>query len=118
MPVVTVRVNARDYQIACDNGQEEDLRQLANEVDDRVCDLLRRMGQNPGDFMALLLAAITMADELAENKKALTRMADDLKRQSGKGGEGRIAQMEAAMATTLEDIAARIEKIADSVEIG
>jgi cell division protein ZapA len=129
MSVVTIKVNGRDYQIACDDGQEEDLRLLADDVDERVRSLTMRMGSNPGEFMALLLTSLTMADELIENKKEIDKYAAELRRlqsllsstpRSAAGdakGDARMEQMEAAMTMTLEDIAQRIEKIADQIEI-
>lgn len=120
MTAVTIKVNGRDYRVACDDGQEEHLRFLADEVDDRVRSLLFGMGDNPGENMALLLAALTMADELVELKK------ENEKLRAGSGHNGhktpanndiRIQAMETAMAATLDEIANRIEKIADQVEI-
>lgn len=127
MAVVTIKINGRDYQIACDDGQESDLRFLAEEVDNRVSMLVSRMGANPGEYMALLLSALTMADELIENKKELDKYASEMKRiqsmtamanrAKAPQNDARLSEMEAAMAATLEDIASRIEKIADKIEI-
>jgi len=69
MTAVTIKVAGRDYRIACDDGQEEHLRFLADELDDRVHSLIFGMESNPGEAMSLLLAALTMADELIELKK-------------------------------------------------
>ncbi len=117
MTAVTIKVNGRDYRIACDDGQEEHLRFLADEVDDRVRSLIFGMDNNPGEGLSLLLCALTMADELIELKKE----NEKLRRQGATSGdridEARILEMEAAMAATLEEIAGRIEKIAEQVEI-
>ena len=40
MPQVDVNINGRRYQIACDEGQEEHLTQLADYVDKRVQELV------------------------------------------------------------------------------
>ena len=69
MTAVTIKVGGRDYRVACDDGQEDHLQFLADEVDDRVQSLLFGMGNNPGEGMTLLMAALTMADELAELKR-------------------------------------------------
>lgn len=123
MAVVTIRVGGRDYQVACDDGQEEQLRFLADDVDDRVRLLIHRMGGSPGEFMALLLTTLTMSDELIENKKEIEKCLGEIRKlrsytdqQAKQDPDNRIAQMEVAMAVTLEEIAARIEKIADGVE--
>ncbi len=124
MAAISIRVNGREYQVACDDGQEEQLRLLADEVDDRVRSLVFRMGANPGEGKALLLAALTMADEILESRKENERMSAEMNDLSSQvddekrlAHETRLIEMEAAMATTLEEIAHRIEKIAEQVEI-
>lgn len=122
MAVVTIKVGGRDYQVACDDGQEEQLRLLADDIDERLRALLFGMkGNPPGEGLGLLLTALTMADELSEQKREIERLAADCQQlRSHMGGElaaeGRIAEMEDAMAVTLEEIAARIERIAGQVE--
>ncbi len=124
MSIVHIRVNGREYDVACDDGQEEHLRLLADEVDDRVRSLVYSMGGNPGEAMALLLTSLMMADELLENR----RETEKLLHEAGKlrsavvpaepdGKDERLAELESAMAVTLEEIAARIEKIAGQIEV-
>lgn len=127
MAVVTIRIHGRDYQIACDDGQETDLRRLGDEVDERVSALVAGMGASPGEYMALLLTALTMADELNEKQKEMDILALEMRkirslngmasRARAQSGDTRLADMEAAMAATLDDVAARLEKIADKIEI-
>ncbi|MGB1547966.1 MAG: cell division protein ZapA, partial [Alphaproteobacteria bacterium] len=45
MAQVTVEINTREYDIACDNGQEEHLERLATFVDKRVGELIASVGQ-------------------------------------------------------------------------
>lgn len=125
MSVVAIKVNGKDYQVACDNGEEDRLLTLAAEVDERIQSITFGMKSKPNEAMGILLAALMMADELAEktreneelaveSKRAVARAS--VKRDSG-DAEARLAEMEAAMAATMEEIAARIEKIADQVEL-
>src|SRR5689334_18707570 len=106
MTAVTIRVGGRDYRVACDDGQEEHLRMLADEVDDRVRSLVFGLDNNPGEGMSLLLAAITMADELVELRKESEILART-KGYLSPADESRIRDMELAMATTLDEIAGR-----------
>jgi len=124
MALVTLRINSRHYDVACDDGQEDHLRTLADEIDDRMRALVRAMGSNPGESMALLLTALTMADEILENKRENRAVADEVQRLASLvnddkqlGQEGRMVEIEHAMAITLDEIALRIEKIADQVEM-
>lgn len=65
MATVEITVNGRGYNVTCDDGQEERLQRLAAEVDARVRDLAARIGQI-GDARLMLLASLTLADDLAE----------------------------------------------------
>jgi cell division protein ZapA len=97
MAIVAIKVNGREYNLACDDGQEEHLRHLADEVDGRVRALSARMGGQIGENMGLLLAAVTMADELIEKKQ------ENLNYDEG------------AVMAALNEIANRMETIAERV---
>ena len=62
MPLVNVMVNGRAYTIACDEGEEDHLRELAAHVDAKVREVLGSVGQ-VGDTRLLLMAALLIADE-------------------------------------------------------
>jgi cell division protein ZapA len=124
MAIVQIRVGTREYNVACDDGQEEQLRVLADEVDDRVRALTRAMGASPGESMSLLLTALTLADEVIENKKETEKVSSEVQRlallvndDQKLEQEDRMVEIENAMAVTLEEIAMRIEKIARQIEI-
>ena len=121
MAIVHIRVGNREYDVACDDGQEDHLRLLADDVDERVRSLLYSMGQGANENLALLLTALTMADEIIENKKEIREVAQEVARLSrqleAERTHNHAAEMEAAMAHTLDDIALRIEKIAEQIEI-
>lgn len=123
MSIVHIRVNGKEYDVACDDGQEEHLRLLADEVDDRVRAVAYGMG-NPSENMALLLTALMMADEAIENKKEIKKIATEIEQVKTRvdddkktAQDDRMAEIETAMAVTLEEIAARIEKIATQMEV-
>ncbi len=120
MTTVGVKIGGREYYLACDDGQEEQLRLLADDVDDRVRDLSLRMGGNVGEIMGLLLTAITMADELIENKKEIDKLSTEVRYLSsilqGEAPQG-LLEAQNAVADTIEEIARRIETIAERVEM-
>jgi cell division protein ZapA len=127
MAIVHIRVHGYEYDIACDDGEEDQLRFLADEVDDRVRAIASGKGGNPGEAMSLLIAALVMADELIENKREIKKIAAEANRlaalvQNSKNSApaqqpDRMAEIESAMAVTLEEIALKIEKIADRIEM-
>src|ERR1700744_3512195 len=65
MPLVNVMVNARAYTIACDEGEQEHLKELAAHVDAKVRELIGSVGQ-VGDQKLMLMAAVLITDELFE----------------------------------------------------
>lgn len=122
MATVRVNIHNREYHLACDDGQEEQLIGLSQEVDDRVRALGRAMPQ-AGEAMLLLLSAITLADELSDTKRNVRQLQSQLKKMQEMVNEeehlhdqARLVEMEAAMAATLQEVAARIEKIAEQLE--
>ncbi|MEZ5690463.1 MAG: cell division protein ZapA [Rickettsiales bacterium] len=123
MAVVDVKINGKSYQLACDDGQEEHLRTLGDDVDDLIRELAGRVGGGLSEVMGLLMASVTMADELIENKKEINKILEENKKYRAiiEQGGGQVIdegeRIDDAIATTIEEIAQRIEKIADSLQI-
>jgi len=122
MAVVRIRVHGKEYQVACDDGQEEQLQFLASEVDERMKTLLHGMKSHPGEVMSLLLTALMMADEAYENRREIDYLNTEVNRlattpEVKQEGSDRMTEIENTMIATLEDIAARIERIADRIEL-
>jgi cell division protein ZapA len=72
LPKVEVSINGRSYSVACDEGQQDRVRELAGMVEDRVKQLI---GPGPvggvGETQILVLAGLMLADELSETKATL-----------------------------------------------
>lgn len=65
MGQVTIRVGGYAHPVACQDGQEHHLQQMAAEVDRRI-GALKAMGMQFGETRMLLLAALQLADEAAD----------------------------------------------------
>ncbi len=124
MAIVAVRVNTKEYKIACDDGQEGHLQTLAQDLDERIGRLNYQMGGDPGEVMALLLSGLMMSDEANENAKETERLSSEVRRLTQMLSQNRppmdaerMAEMERSMVDTLNQITSRIEKIADQVEL-
>jgi len=119
MAEVSVTINGRVYRMACDPGQEDHLARLGRELDQRIAQLRESFGEI-GDTRLAVMAAIMVADELAEVKRRL-RTADQ-EVQSLKDARERAAQRneegEHALADILESAAERIERLAQSLNSG
>lgn len=107
MAVVDVTVNGRNYQVACDDGQEPHLLELARLIDSRIAELARDMGQ-VGDARLILMAGLLIADELADAKEEVRTLKEAL-------GTARRAGAESAQ-ESLDSVAKRIERIAARLE--
>jgi cell division protein ZapA len=105
MPLVSVVVNDRSYSLTCDEGEEDHLRELSQELDRRVRSLSDQVGQ-AGDTRLILMSAILALDELSDAKKELAAL-------KGKGGPARGA--DDSLADLLENATSRLEAIAAKI---
>jgi len=98
-------VNGRAYTIACDEGEEEHLRELAAYVDGKVRELLGSVGQ-VGDTRLMLMAAILITDEYMHAMDKLRTQTQSL---------SDAANAETIAVEALEAAARRVEDIAASL---
>ena len=69
MANVNIKFNNKDYLLSCDDGQEENLKELATHLDSKYNELKKNLG-NIGESKLLLITAIQMVDDyFALNKK-------------------------------------------------
>jgi cell division protein ZapA len=116
MPLVNVLVNGRAFTVACDDGEEDHLRELGQFIDNRVRELSGAVGQ-VGDARLLLMAGLVVADELSEalglledrdrEIVALKAISVETEEETAKSGD--------RIAGALENAASRIEAIAARV---
>lgn len=109
MSRIEVSVNGRAYQISCDEGQEQRVEQLASNIDRLVSRLTREFGQI-GDARLLLLASLTISDELAETRRRLADYSDETVRLDPEthGGARRVID---AARLRIADMAARLDAL-------
>jgi cell division protein ZapA len=113
MAQVTVTIDGKAYRMACEEGQEDHLTDLANRFDQYVSHLKSQFGEI-GDLRLTVMAGIMVMDELSEvnrRLKSLQTEADNLK-------QGRDATMadrqkaEEALASVLSEVTTQIHGIA------
>jgi cell division protein ZapA len=109
MAQVTVTINSRKYQIACDDGQEAHLSRLGTYIDKRISELVAAVGQ-VGDARLLVMASLLLADELSDAYAALEKLGG-----ADRGAAGARAAEE-EFGARVETLAKRIEDIAASLE--
>jgi len=111
MAQVTVTVNNRAYSIACDDGEEAHLRDLAKYVDAQISGLVRSVGQL-GEARLLLMGALMIADQLAEADERV----EELKRRGEEAADAPPAISADHAARMFESAARRIEALAARLE--
>jgi len=117
MAQVLLTINGRTYPIACDDGQEERIRQLGTYIDRKVSDFAAKWGQI-GDARLILMASLVVTDELAETSEQLRKLRQAASGSAGPAGaeHDRSAATEAVLAAGIESLAARIEAVAARLE--
>lgn len=70
---VNVNFNNRDYLLACEEGQEDDLQKLTEELNKKFDQLKKDLG-NLGEAKLLLITAIQVIDELYTLKSSLSKL--------------------------------------------
>ena len=71
MAQVTITINSREYAVACEDGQELRIIQLANILDEKA-KALTEGSQQVNECMLLAMVGLVLADELSELKKGAT----------------------------------------------
>jgi cell division protein ZapA len=107
MPTVTIGLNGRNYDIACGEGEEARVQELAGELRRRM----EGLAKNSGPVAENLLFALTgllLADELDQKNRQISL----LKGQQ----EDLVQRREIALADTIERLAVKIEAIAARLE--
>jgi len=107
MGQLNVTINGRPFAVTCDDGQEARTRRLGQYVDAKVAEFVGSFGQ-VGEARLLLLAALVIADELADASEALR-----LERSGAQAPEPAAAD---AAASGINGIAQRVEAIAARLE--
>ncbi len=113
MAQVTVMIDGKAYRMACEEGQEDHLTELANRFDQYVSHLKTQFGEI-GDLRLTVMAGIMVMDELSEvnrKLKSLQAETDTLK-------QGRAATLsdqqknEEVLASALSEVTSQIHEIA------
>jgi cell division protein ZapA len=117
MATVTVSINGRNYRMACDDGQEEHLTRLAKDLDGRIAQLRNDFGEI-GDMRLTVMAALTIADELREQRGQLRRIEDELAalQDARVVAADRTKATENAIAAAFISAAERIEALARALD--
>jgi len=113
MASVNVTINGRNYRMACEDGEEPHLMELARDLDERIARLRSSFGEI-GDMRLTVMAALMISDELTESAKQLRTLDGELARvrDMGEVAGDRVEATENAVSAALNSAADRIERLA------
>ena len=119
MTQVNVTINTRQYRMACEDGQEQHLLKLAEDLDQRIAQLRQSFGEI-GDNRLTVMAALTIADELLEAGKRIRSLEDELSalQDARMIAADRAQATQAALVAAFNSAAARIEGLAKTLNQG
>ena len=125
MPQVLVTIDGRSYRLACSPGEEEHLGGLAKYVDGKITEMHGSF-RDIGDQRIVVMAALSIADELFEAKRKAEGRASDAEgalsrekhaaeqlaseSEAREAAMARVAELEAAIA----EATSRIEALAET----
>ncbi len=125
MAKVNLEINGRKYALGCDDGEEPRLQRLGEKLDARVRTLADQFGQI-GDVRLLVMAGITMTDEMEELRENMDGAAEtataDLRRETedalaaAQKLEATAQKSEVSAADALADAARQIEQLAAKLQ--
>ena len=81
MANVNIKFNNKDYLLSCDDGQEENLKELANHLDAKYNELKKNLG-NIGESKLLLITAIQMVDDYFALSKKVNSKKNEFEKLS------------------------------------
>ena len=83
MANVNITFNGKEFLLSCDDGQEEHLVELSEQLNNKFANLKSQLG-NIGENKLLLITSIQVMDEYFETKKKIEEKKRELKDLSNK----------------------------------
>ncbi len=125
MPQVEIKIGGRNFEVACQEGEEQFLMTAAAMLDVEASSLSTQVGRMPESRM-LLMAGLLLADRTAgledQVREAEVKMSqlqaqlDAAQSQSAQVERVEVPVMPAEVLDTMAEFAARAESLADEVE--
>jgi len=117
MPQIEVTINNRSYRLACEEGEENHLRELSRYIDRQVDAIKGEFGQI-GDARLLVMASLTIADKLSETFTKLEKLETEVNELRGQSKRLRVDTdgLKEATAKDLDNLASRIEVLTRQID--
>ncbi|SMH57724.1 cell division protein ZapA [Maritimibacter sp. HL-12] len=119
MPDVNITIGNREFEVACQDGEEHFLRAAATMLDTEAQTLVAQI-RHLTESRMLLMAGLMLADKTAgidDNLKLAEKRIAELEAQLAEAqNAAKAARLPEGLADTMAEIAARAEAIAMAVE--
>ena len=117
MPEVNVEIDGKKFRMACEDGQEQHLMELAERFNRTVMGLKESFGEI-GDNRLVVMAGIAVLDELAESEDRIEALKQDIADLTTAGREVTLEaeELEQKFARRLNEAARKIEAIAQAID--
>ena len=110
MAKVSIDINGRKYALGCDDGEEDRLMRLGQKLDERVKMLANQFGQI-GDLRLLVMAGITLSDELDDVTGNISGEAEKMTAQMRKDSEAALAAAKSSEYKATDSLIKAAERI-------
>ncbi len=117
MANINIKFNNKDYLLSCDDGQEEDLKNLTKFLDKKYSNLREKLG-NIGENKLLLITSIQVIDDYFDLKKRVVSQKDNFENLSSKFKEMKslVVNYKEGKETEISKLNAELDKFKKMVE--
>lgn len=126
MPEIKITIGGREFEVACQTGEEHYLKSAASYLDAEASVLTNQIGRMPESRM-LLMSGLMLADKTAGLEEQMRTLEEKLSAQKTLIDEMRnqpkpepqtveVAVIPTALSDSLAELAARAESLATAVE--
>ncbi len=126
MPEIKITIGGREFEVACQTGEEHYLKSAASYLDAEASVLTNQIGRMPESRM-LLMSGLMLADKTAGLEEQMRTLEEKLSAQKTLIDEMRnqpkpepqtveVAVIPTALSDNLAELAARAESLATAVE--
>ena len=116
MAQVRLTIAGRAFVLACDDGEEARLEALADVVNDKITEIRSAFGEI-GDQRLMLMAALTLADSLAESQQQCLHQ-EQLTQEANQAIESLQQEMDHTLTTlahTLNAVSERLDSLSEDL---
>ncbi|WP_420407191.1 cell division protein ZapA [Hoeflea sp.] len=118
MAQVTVSIDSKTYRMACEEGQEEHLTDLAGKFDRYVGHLKGQFGEI-GDLRITVMAGIMVMDELHELQRRMRGLEAEVEtlKKTRDNALTKVEKTDKDLAAALTEVTGKIEEIAGKLSL-